>query len=351
MLIAVTILGLSLLILVHEFGHFIAAKFFSIKVEEFGFGFPPCVFSWKRGETVYSMNAVPIGGFVRLEGEYDAVGKEIAASPHSFSARPAWQRAIVMLAGVLMNVMCGWVILTGVFMAGIPQHLVIARVVEDSPAQRAHLEEGDVILGARFNGKELSDPIASDAFTALARSAAGSELFLSVGRAGETLRVGVVGREVPPPGEGALGVGLAEIGAAPLPFFGAFQQAFVETVELIRMVGVGFVALIRQVITEPAALEGIAGPVGVVAFAAHAGSLGFVYLIQFVAFISLNLAVFNIIPFPALDGGRLVMLCFEYAKGSPFSRRLQVVLNAFGFVLLIGIVIAVTIQDIGRLAG
>ncbi len=348
MIILFVIIGLSLLILVHELGHFLTAKIFGVKVEEFGLGFPPRLFGKKRGETTYSVNSLPFGGFVKIYGEDDG-DLNIKKDPRSFVSQPTWKKSVIVLAGVIMNIIFGWLIFSAVFMVGSPEHLAVADVALDSPAEKAGFTSGDIIVEASFGGKTLNDPIKSDELISLVKSAGEEETSLKIKRGGETLEINVAGRLNPPPGQGSLGVSLIEIGFKSEPFFKSFIKSAEATADTLGAITVGFFNFFGRLFFEPKIIETITGPVGIFALAAESGALGFVYLLQLIALISLNLAVLNLIPFPALDGGRFFFLLIEKLKGSPLSRRFQMIVNGLGFAFLIVLMVVVTIQDIGKL--
>ncbi len=346
MIIFLVIISLSILILIHELGHFLTAKFFGVEVEEFGLGFPPRLFSKRFGETTYSINFLPFGGFVKISGE-DGSGKP--PTKRSFVSQPVWRRSAIILSGVLMNVFLGWLILSIVFFVGAPEHLLIADVAPDSPAFSANLESGDVILEAEHEGQRLSDPIKSSDLINLVNQSPGGLFFLKVIRDKEVIEVSIFGREIPPEGQGSLGVSLIDIGFTPEPFLKSFAKGFINTFVMLGLIAVGFFNFFIKIFTSPGIIETIAGPVGIIALSAQAGSLGLMYLFQLMAFISLNLVILNLIPFPALDGGRFLFLIIEKIKGSPISRRIQSILNAAGFIALIILMVLVTIGDISRL--
>ncbi len=347
MLALIIIVGLSLLILIHEFGHFIVAKLCGICVEEFGFGFPPRLFSKRFGETLYSINLLPFGGFVRMEEEFGSEGE--ASSPRSFARKPHWQRALVIVAGVVMNVFFGWALFVGIFLSGTPQHLAVIDVASHSPAEIAGIRGGDIIMEAFFGDTKLEDPISLDPFISLVGEAGEDELALSVLREGDFYPVTLRGRFNPPSDQGSLGVSLAEIGRSPLGFFGALKEATWTTARMIGLITQGIIAFFHELFSGFTILESVVGPVGAVSFAAQTGTLGVAYLLQFIAFISFNVALFNLLPFPVLDGGRLLLLVFEKIKGTPLSHRVQMALNAVGFAFLLGLIVLVTIQDVQRI--
>ncbi|MCP6720356.1 MAG: site-2 protease family protein [Patescibacteria group bacterium] len=346
MIILLVIISLSILILVHELGHFLTAKFFGVKVEEFGLGFPPRLFSKRVGETTYSVNILPFGGFVKISGED---GDEKPPTEESFVSQPVWRRSAIILAGVFMNVFLGWLILSMVFFVGAPEHLLIADVAPESPALSANLKSGDVILEAEHEGQRLSDPIKSSDLINLVNQSPSGLFLLKVMRGEEIIETSLSGRLTPPEGQGPLGVSLVDVGFTSEPFFRSFIKGFISTFTMLGLITVGFFNFFSKLFVSPEIIETIAGPVGIFALSAQAGSLGLVYLFQLMAFISLNLAILNLIPFPALDGGRFLFLMIEKIKGSPISRRIQLGLNATGFIALIVLMILVTVRDISKL--
>lgn len=346
MAIVFTIIGLSILIFIHELGHFSAAKLFGVRVDEFGFGFPPRLFSKKRGETTYSVNALPFGGFVRIYGE-EGTGH----GKRAFNAQPVWRRLVMVAAGVLANLVVAWLTLSAVFMVGAPEHLMFTGVAQDSPAAAAGLARGDVLSEVRTDGMVLQDPVDADQFIAAVSMAAetGSSVVLVTG-SGETAREAtVVPRQNPPAGEGPLGVSLAAIGVPQEPFFGSLLKGAEETWALTKLIVAGLAEFFGNVFQKPELLEEVSGPVGVAAAASQAGSLGAAYLLHFLGLISVNLMILNFIPFPALDGGRALFLIIEKIKGSPLPLRFEQVVNTVGFAFLLLLMILVTVQDIVRL--
>lgn len=347
MIILFVIIGLSLLVLVHELGHFLTAKWFGVGVEEFGFGFPPRLIGKKIGETVYSVNLLPFGGFVKITGE-DGDARA-GADGKNFSLQPIWKRSCIVLAGITMNVVFGWLVFSGIFMAGSPEHLLVTNVVSASPAALGGIKSGDVIFQIAYGEEKLHDPIQSDDFVALVKKSAGKETQLTIQRGKEMFPIVLTGRINPPSGEGALGIALTEIGFPKEPFFSSLVKGFERTMGTTTLIINGFWNLFSQIFVTPAALESLTGPVGIFKIAADAGSLGSVYLFELIALISLNLAVLNFIPFPALDGGRFLFFIIEKIKGSPLTLRLQTIVNAAGFVILILLMIVVTIRDVARI--
>lgn len=345
--ILLVIIGISFLIFGHELGHFLSAKFFGVRVDEFGFGFPPRLFGKKVGDTVYSVNALPFGGFVRIHGEDTVAGEE--RDPRSFASQPVWKRGVVMLAGVFMNFVIGWLILSAVFMAGIPSHLGVLDTAPGSPAAEAGIKAGDFIVAAAHNDNKLSDPVSAESFVSFVDRAGTDELTLTLDRGGEKISVSLRGRENPPKGEGSLGVGISDTGVPSSSFFGGLGKGAEEMANMTKLIAAGFVSLIGNAFTNPSVLKEVAGPVGVVSIASKASGLGFVYFLQFLGLLSANLVVLNLLPFPALDGGKFLFLLYEKARRKPAPEKVQMAVNVGGFALLILLMLLVTVQDVVRL--
>ncbi len=344
MIVLIIIVSLSVLIFIHELGHFLTAKAFGVRVEEFGIGFPPRLWSKKKRETLYSVNALPFGGFVKIQGE----DGEAAADERSFSRKNFFQKAGMLLAGVFMNFILGWLTLSVILMIGAPAHLMLTDVAAGSPAASAGIKSGDVVVRAAFNNIVLTDPIKSDDLVSLVKTAGDQQISLAVKRNGRVIDFNLAGRLNPPAGQGPLGVALADIGFKAEPFFSSFWDGLREAGQIAGMVFYGFVNLIEKIFVAPQVIQTLTGPVGIFSLAEQAGSVGLIYLFQLMALISVNLAVLNLLPFPALDGGRFLMLIVEKIKGSPISRKIQFAVNAAGFTALVILMIIVTIQDVHK---
>jgi regulator of sigma E protease len=331
------VIFLSLLILVHELGHFLVARKFGLLVEEFGFGLPPRIWSKKIGETVYSVNALPFGGFVKIFGED---GGDPTQS-RNFASLKIWQRAFVIFAGVLFNFLLGWLVVSLVFSIGVPQAVMITNIKANSPAAEIGLQANDRIIGYNTTAEFIEHINANR----------GNEISLKIKRDGGDLNLKVVPRTIEdtPSGEGALGIGLIDAGLPKKPIIESFWEGLKVSLQTIEMIFAAIFNLIAQTFVGRASLEQVAGPVGIVKLTAQAGTLGLVYLLQLLAMISLNLAVINIFPFPALDGGRLVFLAIEKIKGSPLNPKFEKIANAVGMALLIFLMVAISIKDIIKL--
>lgn len=347
MTVFLVILFLSLLILVHELGHFLAAKLFGIKVEEFGIGFPPKIWSKKIGETLYSINLLPFGGFVKILGEN---GKGPASSKN-FTTQSAWKKSSVILAGILMNVILAWAILSVIFLFGIPKHLVITEIAPNSPAAAANLKPGDIMIEVKTEEKSLQDPIAPNEFLSLVKKniTQKTPLSITIKRGQETIERPIIPRENPPPGEGPIGVAIAETGVPKTPFPKNFVKATTVTAVETKLITKNLYHLLSRIFFEPDIAKNVTGPVGIFSIATSAGELGIEYLAELTALISLNLAILNLIPFPALDGGRFLFILLEKILRKPISFRTQTVTNAIGFLILLVLMGLVTLRDISQL--
>lgn len=339
MIILLVIVGISLLILIHELGHFLAAKAFGLLVEEFGFGFPPRLFSKKIGETVYSFNILPFGGFVKIYGEESSVAESPEDRKRAFYAQRAWRRILIILAGVAMNFLLGWFIISAIFMVGVPKSIVVTDVAAGSPAAMIGIQKGDQITGFKD----------SEEFTSFVQQNRGREITLLLKRDGEQFSVGVVPRIEAPAGQGALGIAFAEAGVDRQPVLASFWSSLKASVGLVSAIFTGLYQLLLALFTQGQLLPGFVGPVGIFGIASQAAGLGILYFLQLLALISLNLFALNILPFPALDGGRLLFVLIEKIKGSPLSPQFEKSANAFGFLLLLLLMLALTVRDVARL--
>lgn len=341
----IVLIGLSLLILVHEAGHLWAAKKFGLKVDEFGFGFPPRIFAWKKGGTEYSVNWLPFGGFVKIAGETDRLQdieklEKLPAEEKKriFVFQKAWKRSVIILAGVAVNFVTGWLLLSILFMAGSPQILLVSGVEPGSPADKAGVKAGDIVAGYTQ----------SQAFIDFVNQNRGREITLDLRRGGQELEVKTVLRTAAQTNEGALGVFLNEAGIPRYGFFPAFWEGLKTSFYLAGQVLVALVDLIKNLFLHAQLLQGVVGPLGIFGVAEQAGQIGLIYLIQLLALISINLAVMNLVPFPALDGGRFFLILLEKIKGSPISVRLEGIINIIGFGLLLLLMVLLTFRDISH---
>lgn len=350
------IIILGLLVFVHELGHFLVAKRIGIRVEEFGFGFPPRLFGIKRGETIYSINLIPLGGFVKIFGE-DGQAKR---DKYSFAAKKIWQRAGVLLAGVTMNVVLAVVLLSWGYMIGLPwaiddsqtadnAEVQITQIAIGSPAEQAGIRIGDIILGASAQSGQLSGADKVINVQNFIDKNKGQEVVILIKRGQTEWQIKITPRVSPPQGEGAMGVGLARVANISFPWWRAIYEGAKETFGLIWLIISSIGYLIWQFFASGRTPGGVIGPVGIFSITGQAAQMGFIYLLQLTALLSVNLAIVNALPFPALDGGRVLFLIIEKIKGSPVSETVEKAIHTAGFVLLTLLMIVITFKDIARL--
>ena len=365
MSILIFIIILLVLVVVHEFGHYIVAKKNGIRVDEFGFGYPPRAMKlFRKWDTDFTLNWIPFGGFVKIYGEDP--NDENTHGPDSHRAmvnKPARVQAAVLVAGVVFNIILAWILLSVGFMTGLPStvtndgmgkyvqnpELTITQVMKESPAAEGGLQLGDVIVGAKTDTRVLSDFTQSGLISFVTTSAEGEEITFTLDRKGETIEESVVAREGVVEGKRAIGVSSDLVGTLKLPIHQAFIEGTKQTWNMTKGTAVSLAVLVRDAFLGRADVNTLSGPVGIVGIVGDAADFGFVYLMSFTALISINLAIINLIPFPALDGGRLLFLLIEKIKGSRISPRISNTLNTVGFFILIALMLVVTYHDIVKL--
>ena len=353
----IVILAISVLVFVHEFGHFWAAKRAGMRVDEFGFGFPPRLWSTQYNGTRYSINAIPFGGFVRIFGEDGGH----AEAPGSFGRGTFWQRVGVIVAGVVMNFVFAAVLLMLVNFLGLrigifdeptasrarDAYVQILQVVPDSPAETGGLKPLDAIVGFRESGV-LVPVVGPEDVQTVADENVGEPVVLVIRRGSEQIDVPLTLRKPGGPGEGPIGISLALTGVVSYPWHEAIWRGAVDAGRLFASILNGYWQIIATLFTDGTLDAGVSGPIGIAALTGQAAKVGFNYFLQFIAMISVNLAVLNIIPFPALDGGRLLLLIAERLRGRALARSTEYAINAAGFLILVLLMVAVTARDIVR---
>lgn len=350
--ISIFFLTLSILVIFHELGHFLVAKWNKIRVEEFGFGLPPRMFGIQIGETLYSLNWLPFGGFVRVLGEEEAQldGVKLPESElqRAFSRKKHWQKASVVTAGVIFNFILGWAIITYFFTKGIPvptDTVKVENVIESSPAADAGLQENDIIKKLISDSETITIDETED-ISAASKKYGDTTVTLEIIRDGQIKEVQVTPRKNPPAGEGALGVSISNYEIAYYPLYQAPGRAFVESVKMTGLIFQEMGKALFKLVTFQKQEAEFAGPVGIAKITSEAAKEGIGAYLNLVAILSLNLAVLNILPFPALDGGRLVFILYEWIMKKKVNAKFEQRLNYYGFMFLLGIILLVTVSDV-----
>jgi regulator of sigma E protease len=348
---------ISALVFVHELGHFLVARRSGVRVDEFGIGFPPRLASWKRGGVIYSLNLLPLGGFVKIHGE----NGEGRGDADSFESKRARTRAAILGAGVAMNWVTAFAAMALALAIGVEAspdstvgrwvenpRAVAAAVAVDSPAALAGLAPGDAIVSAARGAERLDAPSA-EAFVAFT-SATTAPIALSFeSPRGEAKAATVTPVYREDLGRAAIGATVVDSGLAKLPVGAALVEAGKYTVYLTADVAAALWGLAADAVRSDADIADLSGPVGIAVLAREASDVGFGQLLAFAAAISVNLAVLNLLPFPALDGGRLAVIAIEKAARRKVPERWLGWVNIIGLGLLLALMAAVTVSDIVKL--
>jgi len=351
---------LVLLIVAHEFGHFLAAKLFGVRVQEFGIGFPPRAFSFGTwGGTEYTLNWIPFGGFVRLFGEEEGSdhGKD------SFIDAPRWKQAIILVAGVTANMLIAWLLFTAAYSVGILHvvesqtvpggRLMVTDVVVSSPADAAGIKPGDEIQQVA-DDEGARAALTPEGIMEFVSSRGGTDIIIDYTHAGATSSAivrpahAVIADSA---GRPAIGIGLAIVTAESLPLGASFKAAARSTYNTLRISLDGLWQILKSALQGRPDLKNVTGPVGIVSAVGEASQNGWGYVLSLAAFISVNLAIINLIPIPALDGGRLVIVGIESILRRDAPKLAMQILNTVGIALIILLMVTVTYQDILRLLG
>ncbi|MCC6934787.1 MAG: site-2 protease family protein [Candidatus Yanofskybacteria bacterium] len=356
--VLIFLIVISVLVFVHELGHFVAAKRAGMKVEEFGLGFPPRVFSWRRGGTVYSINAIPFGGFVRIYGE----DGEHRNAPGSFGHANFLPKLSVVLAGVVMNFILAAVLLMagnffGLRVGLFDEHMAaratdrriqILQVAPESPAEAGGLRSLDQIVGFRAADGSVAAVASPEDVQQYAYGHTGQAVTMVVRRGATDADIRLTLRSATGPGQGPIGISLAMTGVVRYSWYESLWRGIEDAASLFVATLVGYWGLLVSLFSTGSLGADVSGPIGIAALTGQAARVGFTYLLQFVAMISVNLAVLNVLPFPALDGGRAVMVIAERIRRRALGEHVERAINAFGFAILLALMVAVTIKDIVR---
>lgn len=347
--IVLFLIVLSILVVIHELGHFFAARMFGVAVEEFGLGFPPRAAILKKGkETTYTINWLPFGGFVKLKGE----GGE-SKEHDSFVAQSLWKRTIILGAGVFMNIAFTVLVFTIGYSVGMPQsvegnanatslkdfRIEVIAAKEGSPAQKAGIQSGDVIT--QIEGQIFSDVTSLRSYVG---AHGGQELNVDIRRNGSSLPLKITPTILTQGEQAVMGVELVAVATVSYPIHIAFAESLKTTWALTKNI---FTSLGSAVRTRD--FGGFVGPVGIAKHTAQAAQLGLSYLINLMALISLSLGIFNVLPIPALDGGRILFVFIEKIRRRPIDQQLENTLHLVGFFVLLLLLVLITVKDVGSL--
>lgn len=367
MTVVIFVLVLVALIVVHEFGHFLAAKWSGMRVDEFGLGYPPKAWGKRIGETEYTLNWLPFGGFVKIFGEDPLPGEEYA--PRSFGSKPRTLQALVLVAGIAMNLLFAYLLIAATLFMGTTRALTdeeaarapdavlaVSSVLSGSPAEEAGIAPGDFILSAAsgdrtFTGADAhtftafvaEDASVDEALVLTVRSQGGEERELSV-----RPEAGVIASD---PGRPALGVGVTAVGTVATSWHQAPIDGAILTWELTKQTAIALVGFFGSIFTFSADLSQVAGPVGIAGAVGDASDNGLAALMTITALISINLALINLLPIPALDGGRLLFVIIEAITRKPIQPSFANAVNGIGFMLLVGLMLVITASDIFKIVG
>ncbi|GIW62570.1 MAG: putative zinc metalloprotease [Patescibacteria group bacterium] len=342
-------IALFILVLIHELGHFLVAKLANIKVEEFGIGFPPALLKFKTKETVYSINAIPLGGFVKVYGE-EYNEKVTKDKNRAFINKKPWQKIAVLTAGVIGNFLLGWVLISFLFTQGVPlptTKVEIENIAKASPAETAGIKSKDIIKAVKTNEKTVYVESVPE-FIEIINENKGKPITLIIERNKKELSITTIPRENPPKDQGALGVVLKTFEIKKYNWYQAPYYGLIESYNTTVMIVLSLKNLIIESLAGQADTKNLAGPIGIAKIVSDASAVGLNYYLYVVAILSFNLAVVNILPFPALDGGRIVFVLYEWITGNKVNKKVEHWVNAAGFAILITLVIIISIEDIKR---
>jgi regulator of sigma E protease len=343
------IVALSVLVLVHEWGHFIAARKTGVKVEEFGLGLPPRMIGKKIRGTIYSLNWLPIGGFCKLYGE-DGDGK----GGEAFNHKKPWQKMIIVLGGVLMNMVLAIVVFSVVYtILGVPKEtdkVKIVGVTDGSPAAIAGLKEGDWIQ--KVGEIEIKAP---NQLTDEVSKYKGEKVNLEV--VGEDNNIGkmeVEVRENPPEGEGSMGISISNTEMIKVPWYRFYEgigAGFKEAYYWGKIIANGVFEMVGGLFTGHIPSD-VSGPIGMYeATSAINQNQGILAVIHFFGIVSVNLAIVNVLPFPALDGGRIIFVIYEMITRKKVNQKVEVIVNNLGMIILLTLIVLITVGDVSRIIG
>lgn len=327
----------GLVVLAHELGHFLVAKRVGIRVDEFGMGFGKRLYAFKRGETTYSLNLIPLGGFVKLAG-MDGDGE--IESGRSYNDKNVWQKIAVIFSGPLMNFVLAFLLFVGIFaFYGVPVDVSnsteVGNILPGYPAEKAGIQVGDKILAV--NGEKVNE---WTKVVKVVNSSPGKEIKLTIGRDNTNFDVKVTPKLEKERKVGLIGI-TPKIISQRMGFLAAIKNGFLQTVGITAAIFVAFKQMIvGQMVGD------ISGPIGIAQMAGQAAKTGWESVLRLTAVLSINLGLFNLFPIPALDGGRLFFLVIEAIRRKPLEPQKEGMVHFVGFVLLMILLVVVTYKDV-----
>jgi len=345
------------LMVIHEFGHFILAKKFGVRVEEFGVGYPPRLFGRKFGDTLYSINLIPFGAFVKIYGQEERI-----EDSQSFTSKPFWQKALIILGGVISFWVVSAVLLSFVMAIGVPTSIgdeeggdlvnpkvQIGAVSPNSPAEKAGIKIGDTIKNVKVQSSNIKIINKVKEFQEFVSQNKGQEIIITIQRGKSTIEVPVVPRTSVPENDGPIGVVLVRTALISYPWYLAPVEGVKATVHLTIVAVEGWGQAISGLLRGKSSGVQLMGPVGIFSLFTQVSQLGVNYFLQFVAVISVFVALFNILPIPVTDGGKLLFLIIEKIRGRALNQKFEHRLDFVFFALLMVLMVWVTIKDVIRL--
>jgi len=360
MQIIIFIIILGVLVFIHELGHFFLAKWNNVKVDEFGFGYPPRAMTlFKRKGTRYTLNWIPFGGFVRMRGE-DGEDKDGKDKERNFKYKKPWQKILILVAGVVTNFIFAWILISISFMFGArvlaenaPSYGELTNIEEtvvyvlpNSPAEEVGLKVGDKITSLKSEREEIVE-ISQESILNFINENKDESFTIKFEHGAEEFEKEIFPEDGLIGNKRGIGIAGTETGILNLAPHEAIWYGSVETVRMTALVMAGFGNLIGGLfVGNTDIFRDIAGPVGIVKMVGDASEMGMTALLLFVAIISINLAILNLIPIPSLDGGRILFIIIERIKGSEIKPIIANIINIIGFTLLILAMVLITAKDI-----
>jgi len=353
------IIVISILVFVHEFGHFIVAKISKVRVDEFSIGFPPRLWSFRVGETLYSLNLILFGGYVKIFGENpDADSIDGPDSKRSFVNKNRGIQAAILIAGIAMNILFAWALLSASFMIGVREaasspesatSVLIGSVLPGSPAEKAGLLQSDLVTSVTNAKGEKSSKVNSEIIQAAIGDSKGEPVTLTYSRGSDERTASIIATDGVVAGKPAIGISMVDVADVHYGFFKAIYEGGKSTIDMTVATAVGLFGFFKSLFIFHADLSQVSGPVGIAGYLEQARAFGAATLFSFIAIISINLAIVNLLPFPALDGGRLLFVAIEAVIRRPLSPKIANTLNLLGFGILLLLMVVITFSDIGKL--